>query len=229
MPTHESLLTQDPLPTLATPYEVLAALQSLPPGAQVATDADNTLWSGDVGDEVVRVAGSPPHAPWQPGQVDLPWYLDAMETDYAAGCRYAALVLQHVAPTMAKPVLAAAFRNRVRPRRWLLAGLQAAMARGVRVTIVSASPRLAVEVGAELFGLAACPIVAVDAQDTRAVVEPAPIGEGKVQAWQLRQLPPPDLALGDSRWDLPLLQSARLGLLVARACDDPWCDSDELA
>ena len=208
---------------VSPPEAVLAALGRLGAGARVATDADNTLWSGDVGDELVRLAGSPPFAPWQPGQVDLDGYLLAMETDYAEGCRYAARILRHVAPADVVPVLDEALRQRVRPRRWLIEALRAAMARGVQVTIVSASPRLTVQRGALLYGLAQCEIIAVDTHSD-AVVEPAPVGNGKVQAWQRRGLPPPDLALGDSRWDLPLLRSARVGLLLERACDDPRCD-----
>ena len=60
------------------------------------------------------------------------------------------------------PVLDEALRQRVRPRRWLIEALRAAMARGVQVTIVSASPRLTVQRGALLYGLAQCEIIAVD-------------------------------------------------------------------
>jgi phosphoserine phosphatase len=223
------MITGD-LPELSSPSEVLAVLAGLSPGAHVATDADNTLWSGDVGDELVRVAGTPPFAPWQPGQVALDWYRSAAETDFAGGCRYAARILQHVTTASVEPVLEAALRERVRPRRWLVLALQAAMARGVQVTIVSASPRWTVELGARLYGLSSCPIIAVDTDPGQpdVVLEPAPIGHGKVEAWQQRGLPTPDVALGDSRWDLPLLRSAKLGLLLQRACEDPHCDVEHV-
>lgn len=224
------MITAD-LPELSSPGEVLAVLAGLSAGAHVATDADNTLWSGDVGDELVRMAGSPPFAPWQPGQVDFAWYQREATTDFANSCRYTARILQHVSSAQVRPLLETALPQRVRPRRWLVSALQAAMARGVRVTIVSASPRLTVEVGAALFGLASCAIIAVDTDPTQldVVVEPAPIGHGKVEAWQRLELPPPDVALGDSRWDLPLLRSARQGLLLQRACDDPHCDVEHVA
>lgn len=220
-------MTPPVLPIPATPGEVLAALAALPPGARIATDADNTLWSGDVGDEVVRRAATPPFEPWRPGDADFPWYMEQMEVDYPRGCRYSAEVLVRVAADEARPALTQAVQAVVRPRRWLIEGLQAARARGVEVWLVSASPRLAVEVGADLFGLQGCGIVAVDclSAEPPEFLEPVPVGEGKVLAWRKLGLPPPDVALGDSRWDLPLLGSARVGLFLQRACDDPHCDT----
>jgi phosphoserine phosphatase len=214
-------------PMTASETEVLAALAALRSGQVVATDADNTLWAGDVGDELVRRAATPPCAPWQAGDADLPWYAAEMERDYPRACRYAAEVLLRTDEHAARPPIEQAIRERVRPRRWLIEGLQAAMARGVQVVLVSASPRLTVEIGAELFGLQDCPILAVECLGLEPAVfaEPVPIGQGKVEAWQASGRGIPDLALGDSVWDGPLLRSARLGLLVQRACDDPRCDS----
>lgn len=213
-------------PPVASRAEVLAAIAALVPGDWVATDADNTLWAGDVGDEVVRRAATAPHDPWQPGSADLPWYTHEMERDYPRACRYAAELLLRADPAAARRAITQAIREQVRPRRWLIDALLKAVDRGVRVWIVSASPRLAVEIGAELFGLHACPILAVDClqNDPGVFVEPVPIGEGKVQCWLEQLLPRPDLALGDSVWDGPLLRSARRGMLVQKACDDPQCD-----
>lgn len=212
----------------ASPSQVVLALAALQPGQVVATDADNTLWAGDVGDELVRKAATPPYSPWLPGDADLAWYADEMERDYPRACRYAAEVLLRVDLDAARPAVEHAIRERVRPRRWLIQALRQAISRGVQVVLVSASPRLAVELGAELFDLRDCPILAVDclSLDPPRFAEPVPIGEGKVQAWQASGRAPPDVALGDSVWDGPLLRSARVGLLVQRACDDPACDHD---
>jgi phosphoserine phosphatase len=113
----------------------------------------------------------------------------------------------------------------VTPRPWLIQALKAATARGVRVWIVSASPRQAVEIGARQHGLADLPILAVDCLSTNPPTyrDPVPIGEGKVAALAGAGLSQPDLALGDSTWDLPMLRSARQGVLLVRACDDPAC------
>jgi phosphoserine phosphatase len=195
----------------------------------VATDADNTLWAGDVGDEVVRAAATPPFYPWTEGQADLPGYLSQMESDYAAACRYAAAVLALVPAEASGPVLESALARRVTPRPWLLQALRAAVDRGVRVWIVSASPRQAVVIGARQHGLADVPILAVDCLSSAPPTyrEPVPIGQGKVAALARAGLLQPDLALGDSMWDLPMLRSARQGVMLARACDDPSCPKPE--
>ncbi len=212
--------------TVASQAQVLAAIAALVPGDWVATDADNTLWAGDVGDEVVRRAATEPFEPWQSGDADFSWYTAEMDRDYPHACRYAAVVLMRAQPGTARRAVTQAIRERVRPRRWLIEALQQAVQRGVRVWIVSASPRPAVEIGAELFGLHTWPILAVDClqHDPALFAEPVPIGEGKVQCWLAQELPRPDLALGDSMWDGPLLRMARRGLLVQKACDDPHCD-----
>lgn len=219
-----------PLPILhfPSPTQVVQALAALPRGATVATDADNTVWAGDVGDEVVLLAATPPHTPWLPGQADFAWYMGQMESNYPGGCRFAAELMARVNVHDAQGPVEAALRERVRPRRWLVRALREAMQRGVQVWLVSASPRPVVEVGARLFGLEGCSLIAVDCLgvDPARFAEPVPIGQGKVDAWTQLGLPPPDLAMGDSSWDLPLLGSARQGMLLTRACDDPTCDDE---
>ena len=227
MPTPEPTVTLPHVQVHPTPREVMAAIAAVPAGATIATDADNTLWAGDVGDEVVRAAATPPHSPWGPTAADFARYEALMDADYVAGCCHSAELIAQVSAVAARPVLAGAFARTVRPRRWLLDALADAVARGVRVVIVSASPRLAVEVGAALFGIEAWPAIAVDGgggSDPAALREPIPIGHGKVEAWHAAGLPVPALALGDSAWDLPLLNMAACGLQLKRACDDPACD-----
>lgn len=211
-----------------SPSQVVRALAALPRGATVATDADNTVWAGDVGDELVLLAATAPHTPWLPGQADFAWYMGQMESNYPGGCRFAAELMARVSRQEAQGPLEATLRERVRPRRWLVRALREAMQRGVQVWLVSASPRPVVEVGARLFGLEGCSLIAVDCLgvDPARFAEPVPIGQGKVDAWTQLGLPPADLALGDSSWDLPLLGSARQGMLLTRACDDPTCDHE---
>jgi phosphoserine phosphatase len=215
------------LPAPSPPAAVLAAIAALPAGAWIATDADETLWAADVGDEVVRLAAAAT-PPWAAGSADFAWYAREMaEGDYAGACRYAARVLA-LAPAAAaaealQPVLAA-----VQLRRWLAEALRAAMARGVEVVVVSASPQPVVRQTAALLGLPVRDVLGIEMDDRQAaVVEPAPVGWGKVEAWRRRGWAAPDLALGDSRWDAPLLVSARQGLLLPKASLDPLRDTPQ--
>ncbi len=192
------------------PAVVDAALEALRPGQRVATDADGTLWAGDVGDDSVRWVG----AELEP-TYDVAAYLRRMETDYEGGCREAAEALRGRAPLRA--ALARFLAPRLRPRDHLVSALRACIERGVEVWIVSASPRLAAEVGADLVGLQGARVLAIETPGTAPGVftEPVTVGEGKVAAWRSLGLPPPAVALGDSKWDLPLLESAGAGYLLS--------------
>jgi phosphoserine phosphatase len=182
-----------------------AAIAAVPAGGYIATDADGTLWAGDVGDDTVRCAA----ASWAPG-VDVEAYLALIAADYGRGTRAAAEHLRGVPEETARETLRAFFAPRLRPRRWLVEALAQAAGRGVRVHVVSASPRLAAEIGVSLLG-ADWPVIGIELDADGRVVEPAPVFEGKVEAWRARGLPPPAVALGDSPWDEPLLRSAALG------------------
>lgn len=213
------------------PAQTLQLLRTLPAGSWVGTDADNTLWAGDVGDELVRFAATK-QAWWQPEQVRLDWYLHEMEHgDYHRACCHAAAVWALLDPAhehRARAELAQWLLQCVRPRRWLVDSLLLAEAQGIEIVIISASPRVAVEVLAEQLGLGHWPILALQAQQTPAgvvVQQPISVGEGKVAAWQASGRTAPALGLGDSLWDLPLLRSAAKGHLLRRAVDDPLVDS----
>ncbi len=214
----------DALPRLhrAGREEVLAAIAQLPTDAWIAADADNTLWSGDVGDEVVRVASTPPYHPWQAGAVSFAQYLDLMDHSYADGCRFSAELLARVPAADAHPRLREAMLSRIVPRRWLIDALQAAMARGVHLLVISASPLPAVQLGLQLAGLSNAQVIALECTLTPGpqFAEPIPVGFGKPQVLTARHLPRPDLALGDSRWDLPLLQHAKAACWLVPACEE---------
>jgi len=212
-----------PQPARAERAHVLSAIAELPAGAWIATDADNTLWSGDVGDEVVRTAQTAPYAPWRADDADLAAYFALMDVSYIEGCRFSAQLLASVDAGAARARLHDALSSRVVPRRWLVDALQAAIARGVHVVVISASPQPAVQLGVDLAGLVGAEVIGLECMLTPAphFVEPLPIGFGKPAAIIARGLPRPDLALGDSRWDLPLLHHARMGYWLTPASDEP--------
>lgn len=213
------------------PQQTLQVLATLPADSWVGTDADNTLWAGDVGDELVRFAATKPQW-WQPADVRLAWYLHEMEHgDYHGACCHAAAVWALLDPGLeqqARQELADWLAGCVRPRRWLLDGLLQAEARGVEVVVISASPRVAVEVLAARYGVGHWPVLALEAERTADGVrlqQPVSVGDGKVAAWQQSGRPAPALGLGDSRWDLPLLRSSHEGHLLRRAVEDPFVDA----
>ena len=197
---------------------VEAALAQLGPGDRVATDADGTLWSGDGGDEAVRWVA----AAYDPS-VDVAAYLHREEVDYGGACRQAAEILATVndldAPT---PVgnLQAWLGAQLHPRRWLVDALRAAAERGVEVVVVTAAPRDSALRALRATGLPAWPVVGIEVQQG-AVVEPAPVDEGKPLAFAQRYAGQPAVALGDSRHDIPLLQAARQGFWLRPARPDP--------
>jgi phosphoserine phosphatase len=211
-----------PQPSRSNRTQVLTAIEQLPAGAWIAADADNTLWAGDVGDEIVRAAATPPHTPWQPGDASLERYFSLMDRSYADGCRFSAQLLASVDPAAARARLIQVFAARVTPRAWLITALQAAMARGVKLIVISASPLPAVQLGIELVGLQGAEAIGLEyalAPEPH-FVEPIPVGFGKPAALIAQGKPRPDLALGDSRWDLPLLQHARVGCWLVPASDE---------
>ncbi|MBM4344839.1 MAG: haloacid dehalogenase-like hydrolase [Deltaproteobacteria bacterium] len=213
----------EPLPALPPVTEaatVLAALAAVPPGGVIATDADETLWAGDVGDEVMRRAES--GDPWPAGCVDFADYEHQMSGgDYQGACRWSAQVLDRAPAQQARLALLPTLA-RVAPRRWLFDALHAAADRGVQVWVVSASPLAVVQWAVAAHGLRATGILGIEVRDG-AAVEPAPVGWGKVAAWQARGLPQPAVALGDSTWDGPLLAMASQGFLLTKASRDALC------
>ena len=201
--------------------ELVAAVRAVPSGGCIATDADGTLWAADVGDDVVRCAAE--HPLWRHLDVDLPAYLARVEADYHTAVRDAATLLAQVDEGAARAALSAYLAPRLGPRRYLIDALEEAVARGARVHVVSASPRVAAEEGLRLLGLT-WPVLGIEAKASGGFVEPVPVDEGKPAAWAALGFAPPDLSLGDSKWDAGLLRMARLGLRVLHAERDPARD-----
>lgn len=209
-----------PMAALADAPAVLAALAALPSGAVIATDADETLWAADVGDEVVKMA-SEGLGPFPKGAADFAWYAREMATgDYAHACRFAALLLAQVDAEAVRSAMTPTLAK-ITVRRWLVDALREAMQRGVSLVIVSASPLPVVRWAADLHGLGAALVIGIEAH-LGGVQEPAPVGFGKVDAWHRLGLTQPHLALGDSRWDGPLLQMAKHGFLLEKASKDTF-------
>ncbi len=188
-----------------------AAIGAAQPGAYIATDADGTLWGCDVGDDLVRCL-----AQLDP-RVDLEAYLKRMDFDYHGGCREAADLLRAREMSTVAPALTEFLTPRLNPRTALVDALRAAEARGVKVWVVSASPRDAAAVGLAMLGVD-WPIIGIEPDGPRSGVfrAPVPVGEGKVEAWYARGLPQPALAFGDSKWDRPLLESAAQGFYLSK-------------
>lgn len=187
------------------PAQVIAALDACAPGDVIATDADGTLWRGDVGDDVMRWAIE------QRGlNLDLAAYLALEHTDYAEGCFQSARVLAGLSDLddgSRSALLGAWIAARVRPRAWLVEALKRAEDRGVIVVVVTAAPEAAVSRVVRALGLG-WPVIGVRAEADGALIEPAPVDAGKPKALAARGYAPAQIALGDTRYDLPLLRSA---------------------
>ncbi len=191
-----------------TPSQTLAHISNLKAGDHVATDADGTLWAADVGDDTVRWAAN----------AELDAYLALIERDYHAGCRAAAEYLRGRDREAVIKALMGFLGPRLAPRKYLIDALIAAEKRGVDVRIVTASPRWSAEAGARLLGVD-WPVIGIETQGQipGQFVEPVSVEAGKPAAWRALDLPQPALALGDSKWDLPLLESACVGLRLQHA------------
>lgn len=205
---------------LSSRAEALAAIAGVPTGGVIATDCDNTLWGADVGDDLVRLAVARP-ALFGGVTVDFAAYLAHLEVDYEAACLSSAALLRAAPDRGAvRAGLATYLHDIMAPRRWLIDALLAAGKRGVSLVAVSASAREAVDVGLAICGVAdKFGVIAVDCT-ADGFVSPWPIGFGKAAALQQSTWPRPNLAIGDSTWDGPMLAYATRGVRVARAVDE---------
>ena len=200
------------------PHTIVALIDAVPAGGTIATDCDGTVWAGDIGDDVMLAASQDPDR-FGCGPVDFEAYVARLKTDYEAACLSACEVLRHISPDDAADALRAVVPASFVARRYFVEALQEAMARGVAVWFISASPLLAVEVGAGLINVTPTGMIGIEltADGFRA---PWPIGEGKPAAWRAREMPRLDLAFGDSKWDVPLIESAATGVMLVRAEED---------
>lgn len=235
---------------LQTPEDVWARIEVLaraePPGSRavVATDADGTLWSGDVGEDLF-------HAFLDLGRVE-PEAAEAMRQDarvhqvsdagtgadvaralyeaYRAGRYPEERVCELMAWCFAgwtEDDLRAFARDVVervglagRFHRELHGVLERARAAGIEIFLVSASPvAVVLEAGAKA-GFDDAHVVAADPLRSEGrllpdVDRPIPYGAGKVRRLRERVGGRSLLAaFGDNAFDVPLLSEARLGVAV---------------
>lgn len=212
-------------------------------GAVIATDADGTLWSGDVGEDLFEalLAAGGVRAAAQEALVaeavafDLPTKGDGNALARALyeafqkarypldrafsmmAWAFAGWTRAELAAFVADVVVRAGLAARLRPE--LAHVLRFCEERGIPVYVVSASPIAIVTAGAALAGIHAERVIAMQPLIAGDCVAPAlggPLvyGEGKLTA--LRAVCPAPIlgAFGDSSYDAPMLRAARVPVAV---------------
>ena len=219
-----------------TPAAVLAALAGVAPG-WVATDADGTLWSGDVGEDWLDAVAS------GAARVDDAWVARAAErlvgpcagagpavraarSAYGAGAleergyfELVALTLggepeDALRPRVREGLAAAGIAERIiEESRTVITG---ARAHGHRVVVVSASPRVVVEEAIAVAGLAVDHVIGLElTEDGLRTRTPFPYAHGKAALLAAHVgAEPVHAALGDSAFDGAMLALARHPLAV---------------
>lgn len=194
-------------------------------GAQVAAvfDADGTVWSGDIGEEVLKVLVdngrllSPPPRPFER-------YLQLFQDDPPRAFAYCVEVMQGLAiadvARWSDELYQQRFAACVFPD--VRAALGQLTSAGVRVHLVSASNAVTVRSAAQALGLDPSLVLAVegevaDGRYTGNVLEPVTSNHGKVQAIQARIADRPAIAFGNSLFDREMLEHAQQAVMVAPA------------
>ncbi len=208
----------------------------------VATDADGTLWEGDIGDAMfLEVATSDAMGPkaresflarggamlGDAAPQGVPQLAQALMDRYAAGEIDVAVMCELQAESMgdrsdaafAELVARVVARHLPLVRPEVRALLIEARARGYGIHVVSGSVGRAVEA---LLVLAEVPFDTV--QGATLVIDrghvlpslagPIPLHEGKVEALRSVGAWPPRVGLGDGHWDAPFLRGAAVPVLV---------------
>ncbi len=195
-------------------------------GRRVACfDGDDTLWDGDAGEAFLRRLAADGRLPLAP---DPLWaeYLARVRADRDAGYTWAVRImagLREADVDRWSRQLAAAWPG-VRPAMAaLLAGLAGA---GVETWIVSASNAWTIRAFAARVGVApdraiGIRVAVVGGRLTDDAIPPVSSGAGKVEAIRAAVGVPPDLAAGDGPGDLPMLEHARVRLVVDRRDGPP--------
>ncbi|RJS17405.1 haloacid dehalogenase-like hydrolase [Corallococcus sp. H22C18031201] len=213
------------------------------PGGVLAFDADGTLWSGDVGDDLFLALLE--HGDLQPEVHEALEHLClAHGVDTASDDRELArrLFAAHEAGRLPEHELYAM-------QAWLFAGWRAedvrafardvvtrvrvesrvhpetrrvltwAQTEGVDCYIVSASPRAVVEAAVGPLGLSPERVLACTPREAAgrlrpSVEEPIPYGPGKVRCLRARTAQPLHAAFGDNLFDLEMLAAARIPVAI---------------
>ncbi len=207
----------------------------------VATDADGTLWSVDVGDLLFSTVGRRrdirtealatlrrhaaehlPHVPDDPAELT-----EALLARYAAGdipigpmCTLEAEALGARSTAELSDLLddvGAAVAETVRPEARAL--LTDARARGFTVHVVSGSLGAAVEAVLRIAGLpydtvSGAVLQTVDGHVAPTLAGPIPLFDGKVRALAAAGAWPAALGMGDGGWDVTFLRDVHVPVLM---------------
>ena len=234
-------------PNLATVESICARLAEEHDGAApslLAFDADGTLWSGDVGidlfEALLRAQLVHPHAE---SALAAEAYSFGLSTSGGANALakalYASFQRGEYPEEKAFGMMAWVFGgwllddlggfardvlktqdHTARIRESMRRLVQWAHDRGIRVAVVSGSPRTIVELGVALFGISGDNVVATTPRTRDGVVLPELDGpviyaDKKVQGLRARLGSQPILAaFGDSGYDADLLQASRIPVAV---------------
>ncbi len=214
-------MTNDTIERHPSARALVAIVDALQPGDYAAIDADGTLWNGDVGDETMRCGAK--NADLWPQKIDADGYFRDHVHDHRRASALSAWAAGLVGGDVLQRAMTEQLDGKIAARRYLVDALIDAVARGVNVVVVSASPVEALPVALAMFGLQGAETIAAQpmSDNTMPAVDSLPVGQGKVTRWRESARPIPKLAIGDSRWDVPLLNFAEHGVLVTPFDDDP--------
>lgn len=202
-------------------------------GLPVVFDADGTLWRGDVGEDFLRYAI---HQKLYGGSYRR--YESLLKDSPARAYAYCVEVMAGQSEERLTAECAAFFAERYAGRifRFVRPLLNRLRRANCSVWICSASPKWNVIPGALALGIPSEHVIAVDCDVTSGVLtgevmQPVPVGPGKVHWLKRRQLVPV-LAVGNGELDVDMLEYARHALvvsppdtqnrLVAKAVESGW-------
>lgn len=189
--------------------------------ADVAFDADGTLWRGDVGEELLRALAHGQLLPRWSGPGLYEEYERRVAVDPIAGYTWAVAVMEGLGVSTLETLARRLFESRFSGKlfRWVRPLVALLQRKGARVWVVSASPIWAVVPGARALGIPLERVIAVTSDVEGGVLsarvhEPIPCGPGKVARLDEKGCRPA-LAVGNGELDLPMLAYAQSALVVA--------------
>ena len=219
------------IPTTTWGY-INQALRAANDRPLVVFDADGTLWSGDVGETLLRTLDSE-------GLVTAGQQYPTLLDEYAARCELSATDGYTWACTVMagideQALLRACQLTWERHRGCLLEGMRqivtSMLKSDVEVVVVSASSRWIIEVAVEELGIDGDHVIAfdqdvVDGRLTDMMRHPLPNGLGKAEAINEVLGRRPCLGFGNSVHDLPMLRQAKHAVVVLASADGQQFDA----
>jgi phosphoserine phosphatase len=214
---------------MTLPAALVEAVRASEPGGIAAFDADGTLWREDIGEAFLRHLVALGWVRLADGGDPYEEYERRVDEDKRSGYVFAAQ-LQAGLPVADVQSEADRFAGEWVPPRLIpqVNELRSLCDRqGLQTVIVSASPISIVVAGAKVLQIPAsrCAGIEVQVMDGRFTdkpIEPVTYAEGKVLALPVRGWKTPAVACGDSaQGDMPLLQAAKIGVVVAGSAGSP--------